>query len=216
MYKIILKIARLSTWTLVLLTIILSEILTITFSSIQSILLWGYVPLNIVFIGAVDAFLVAMPLSYAIIQIIRFSARTHLEKAELKTEVDARIRIEEGLQHSLQQLQLVTDNVSDVFWTMDRSGRFEYVSPSVQRMFGYTPEEALNDPHAQARQLFKMMEYPGVPKPVPLVDTPVRLSKSPGGIQKRAPVLGEHTEGLLTELGYGTEQIAAMRKARVV
>ena len=143
MHTIILKIARLNDWTLVMLTVFLSEILTLTFSSVQSILLWGHVPKHIVFIGAVDAFLVAMPLSYAIIQIVRFSARTHLEKEELETEVGERIRVEEGLQHSIQQLQLVTDNVSDVFWTMDRSGKFKYVSPSVERMLGYTPGEAL-------------------------------------------------------------------------
>ncbi|MCK4910972.1 MAG: PAS domain S-box protein, partial [Thermodesulfovibrionales bacterium] len=83
-----------------------------------------------------------MPLSYAMILIVRFSARTHLEKEVLETEVGERIRVEEGLQHSIRQLQLVTDKVSDVFWTMDRSGALIYVSPSVQRMFGYTPEEA--------------------------------------------------------------------------
>ena len=80
----------------------------------------------------------------------------------------------------------------------------------------YTPQETLSDPHANARKLFKALEYPGVPRPVPLVDTPVRLSQSPGGIRKRAPLLGEHTDALLAELGYAAAEIAALRKARVV
>ena len=143
MKSVILKRARLSDWSLVLLTVVLSEILTLLFSSIQGLIIWGHVPEDLILIGAVDAFLVSMPLAYAIILIVRSSARIHMEKRELEKEVDERMRIEEGLQHSLQQLQMVADNVDDVFWTMDLSCAFKYVSPSVERMFGYTPEEAL-------------------------------------------------------------------------
>lgn len=80
----------------------------------------------------------------------------------------------------------------------------------------YRPQETLEDPHALARGLYTSLEYPGVPRPAPLVDTPVRLSNNAVGIRHRAPTLGEHTEKLLTELGYGAEEIAALRKARVV
>lgn len=80
----------------------------------------------------------------------------------------------------------------------------------------YTPQEALDDPHAGARNLFKMMEYPGVGRPVPLVDTPVRLSENAVGIRHRAPLLGENTNALLNELGYADEQIEALRNSRVV
>jgi crotonobetainyl-CoA:carnitine CoA-transferase CaiB-like acyl-CoA transferase len=80
----------------------------------------------------------------------------------------------------------------------------------------YTLREALEDPHAQARQLFQAVAYPGVPGPVPLVDTPVRLSDTPGGIRRRAPTLGEHTEQIMSGLGYSAEEIAALRKARVI
>jgi crotonobetainyl-CoA:carnitine CoA-transferase CaiB-like acyl-CoA transferase len=78
------------------------------------------------------------------------------------------------------------------------------------------PQQALDDPHAAARGLFRRMDYPGLPKPAPLVDTPVRLSATPGGIRQRAPTLGEHTDALLGELGFGAEEISALRKARAV
>jgi PAS domain S-box-containing protein len=38
--------------------------------------------------------------------------------------------------------RLITENVGDVIWIMDIvQGRFSYVSPSVTRLRGYTPEE---------------------------------------------------------------------------
>ncbi len=80
----------------------------------------------------------------------------------------------------------------------------------------YTPAQALADPHVQARGLFKHVEYPGVAKPIPIADTPVRLSDTPGGIRHRAPLLGEHTDEILASLGYTAAEIAALREQRVV
>jgi crotonobetainyl-CoA:carnitine CoA-transferase CaiB-like acyl-CoA transferase len=60
------------------------------------------------------------------------------------------------------------------------------------------------------------VDYPGLPKPAPVADTPVRLSETPGGIRERAPLLGEHTDEILGELGYDERAIAALREARAV
>jgi crotonobetainyl-CoA:carnitine CoA-transferase CaiB-like acyl-CoA transferase len=78
------------------------------------------------------------------------------------------------------------------------------------------PGQVLDDPQVKARELLKYVEYPGVPKPVPLADTAVRLSETPGGIRHRAPMLGEHTEDVLRELGYSQQEIQALREAKVV
>ena len=45
---------------------------------------------------------------------------------------------------------------------------------------------------------------------------PVRLSETPGGIRHRAPVLGEHTEEVLAEIGYDDEAVAGLREGGVV
>ena len=76
--------------------------------------------------------------------------------------------------------------------------------------------QVLEDPQVKARELLKYMEYPGAPKPVPMADTAVRLSVTPGGVQHRAPMLGEHTDEVLAELGYSTTGIKALRQDEVV
>lgn len=76
--------------------------------------------------------------------------------------------------------------------------------------------QVLEDPQVRARELLKYVEYPGAPRPVPVADTAVRLSKTPGSIRHRAPMLGEHTDEVLGELGYDEEKIKALRAANVV
>ena len=78
-----------------------------------------------------------------------------------------------------------------------------------------SPEEVLQNPHVQAVGFFKEVDYPGLEKPVPVADFPVRLSKTPGEIRHRAPTLGEHTDEVLGSLGYTSEQIAKLREKRV-
>ena len=51
-----------------------------------------------------------------------------------------------ALRESERQYRLLADNVSDIIWTMDLNQRFTYVSPSVVKLLGYTPEEALQTP----------------------------------------------------------------------
>jgi formyl-CoA transferase len=47
------------------------------------------------------------------------------------------------------------------------------------------------------------------------VGNPVKLSDSPSDVT-RSPLLGEHTDEVLTELGYGADQIAALRAEKVI
>lgn len=76
--------------------------------------------------------------------------------------------------------------------------------------------EVLEDPQVKARELLRYVDYPGAPKPVPLANTAVRLSLTPGEIRRRAPTLGEHTSAVLEEIGYTVGQIAELRAAEVV
>jgi crotonobetainyl-CoA:carnitine CoA-transferase CaiB-like acyl-CoA transferase len=77
-------------------------------------------------------------------------------------------------------------------------------------------QQVLDDPQVKARELLRYVEHPGAAKPVPLADTAVRLSATPGGIRTRAAALGEHTDEVLREIGYSDEEITKLREAEVV
>ena len=47
------------------------------------------------------------------------------------------------------------------------------------------------------------------------VGNPIKMSDSPTEVT-RSPLLGEHTDAVLAELGYGAEQIAALRTEKVI
>jgi crotonobetainyl-CoA:carnitine CoA-transferase CaiB-like acyl-CoA transferase len=77
-------------------------------------------------------------------------------------------------------------------------------------------QQVLDDPQVKARELLRYVDHPGAANPVPLADTAVRLSATPGGIRHRAAALGEHTDEVLREIGYSEEQIATLRAGEVV
>ncbi len=79
-----------------------------------------------------------------------------------------------------------------------------------------SPQQAIDDPHVQAMGYLKPLDYPGLPAPAPVIETPFRLSATPPTIRERAPTLGEHTYALLGELGYDASAVAGLRERGVV
>lgn len=63
-----------------------------------------------------------------------------------------------------------------------------------------TYPESLTDPHTLSRRMIEEVVHPVAGK-IKALGIPVKLSKTPGKIAKSAPVLGEHREEILKELG---------------
>ena len=80
----------------------------------------------------------------------------------------------------------------------------------------FTPQQALDNEHINDVGFMQPVEYPGMSKPAPIIDTPVSLSATPGNIRRRPPQLGEHNEEILTELGYDTAAIERFREAKAI
>ncbi|MFO7817308.1 MAG: PAS domain S-box protein [Desulfovibrionales bacterium] len=52
-------------------------------------------------------------------------------------------QIEKSLEKNEKKYRLITKNSADVIWTVNKENRFTFISPSVQRIFGYDPEEVM-------------------------------------------------------------------------
>lgn len=71
-------------------------------------------------------------------------------------------------------------------------------------------EDLFFDEHVLANGLIVELEHPTAGK-VWTLGLPVEFAGTPGVITRPAPLLGEHTDQVLAELGYGTEAIADLR-----
>lgn len=80
----------------------------------------------------------------------------------------------------------------------------------------YSTQEVLEDPHVAAMGYLRRMAFPGAPHDVPIIETPFRLSATPGVIRRRAPQLGEHTDEVLKEVGYSAADIFRLRELEII
>jgi len=77
-------------------------------------------------------------------------------------------------------------------------------------------KEVLEEQHIIARNLFLDLEYANLKEPAPIMSPAVELSENPGHINHSAPLLGEHTETIMIELGYSKEEIKNLKNNKII
>jgi formyl-CoA transferase len=76
------------------------------------------------------------------------------------------------------------------------------------------PEDVVLD--AQVREAGAFVAAEGVPGMALTVDSPFRLQGVPKAAPRIAPAVGEHSDEILREHGYGCEDIVALRQSGVL
>jgi PAS domain S-box-containing protein len=79
-----------------------------------------------------------------------------LIKESLVEELAVRRQVEEALQESEAHFRLLTENVADVVWKLDKDFRFTYISPADERLRGYRAEEVIG------HHVFELFDEAGI------------------------------------------------------
>jgi len=76
--------------------------------------------------------------------------------------------------------------------------------------------EMVADPQVQAREMFVELQHPTY-GPVTITGTPLKLSATPGRVERLAPLPGEHNAAIFVELlGHSHDELARWHEAGVV
>jgi crotonobetainyl-CoA:carnitine CoA-transferase CaiB-like acyl-CoA transferase len=78
-----------------------------------------------------------------------------------------------------------------------------------------TPQEALDDPHVREQFLLEL-DVPGLSQSVPYIKSPATFSRTPAVIHKGPPTPGEDNDAVLSEAGFSSDEIAALREEKVI
>lgn len=79
----------------------------------------------------------------------------------------------------------------------------------------YDYDDLVNDPQVKHNQMIIEMDHPTEGK-LKMLGVPIRFSESPGTIRYHPPLVGEHTDTILKEVGYAEEEIRQLKEKGVV
>ncbi len=80
----------------------------------------------------------------------------------------------------------------------------------------YSPEEVMEDRHFKARGFPTEVDHPDLGRSFTYPGAPYLFHGSPWEIQRRAPLLSEHTDAVLEESGFTSDEVAQLKAQGVV
>jgi len=78
-----------------------------------------------------------------------------------------------------------------------------------------TLDKVLTDPQTLAREMIVDVPHPLIPD-LKLLGVPIKLSDTPGEVRLPPPLKSQHTEEVLTDLGYSGADIKTLRERQVI
>lgn len=143
---IITKLRSTKRWPLII--IVMSALLSLFFTTIMnminSLIWWGRIDRDLILIGCIDALAVPLFVAPMIVYILRHTLDLADVNRSLQEEIDERKDTERALKESESRLRVITENMVDAVSQIDEKGKIRYVSPSITRVFGYTPADLLS------------------------------------------------------------------------
>ena len=80
-----------------------------------------------------------------------------------------------------------------------------------------TVPEVVKDPQLEARQLLLEVDMPGMAAKLPISGIPIKMSKTPGAIARRPPLVGEHNAEVYSELlGLSAQALEQLAREGVI
>lgn len=79
----------------------------------------------------------------------------------------------------------------------------------------YTLDKIFTDPQVLHRQMLKELDHPKAGR-IKVTGIPIKLSDTPGEIKTAPPVLGQHTQEILSELGYSDQEVEELHQGKVI